>query len=231
MSNNRLQRALEISNKIDSMGVKSAPKKNSTVRVNNPQKLDEMINQYDKQIFGKYEATEEERDKWNADKEINSIKERIANPHMPDVSNRKMPKAIIESILSNPLELDPSVVSDPKMDNLIKNLKKNTQGVESVVSLNEKLEANDRKQINEQLALKPKTETVSTPIDYSTIKMIVEGVLNEKLGMLTERIDRQTQKNNNIQVMAFKNSTFKFLTEDGDVYECQMVYKGKNKKR
>jgi hypothetical protein len=74
-------------------------------------------------------------------------------------------------------------------------------------------------------------------IDYGLIKSIVENAVksmkNEIANELNESINRSNaQRYNEASLKVMKMSDkFLFLDSDNNIFECQMVYKGKNKSK
>ena len=76
----------------------------------------------------------------------------------------------------------------------------------------------------------------SVNIDYSLIRTIVEeavrSVKDEIRNELNESMNRNMSRMNGNMLTAMKLSDkFLFLDSDNNVFECQMVYKGKYKKK
>lgn len=142
------------------------------------------------------------------------------------LANSRLPDFIKESIVSNPLNVDPTLV-DSKMNQFTEQLSQKL-GLQKSVNILQQLD-----EIDEQKAQKAMvTETTNNGnVDYSMIKMIVENVLDEKLSkiatILNENIQRSTPS---LSVMNIRDK-FLYLDDQDNIYECQMVYKGKNKKR
>lgn len=227
MANNKLQQMLDISNRMEKAS--SGNKRNTVnVRTANPQKIDEMIQRMDEQVYGKYEKPKEEYD---PNEEMESIRKRISEGVKPNIINSKMPQGIIQSLIENPLDINPSIVEDPKMTKLQQRLAESS-GLSRIASINKQVAQKDREIIEEKKITQSRNNVEGGAIDYSLIKLMIENAIDEKLKSLNESaFGNKNSSDNGVSVMAFKNGTFKFLTENGDVYECQMVYKGKNKKR
>lgn len=154
--------------------------------------------------------------------------ERIKNMKIDKskLANSRLPDFIKESIVSNPLNVDPTLV-DSKMNQFTEQLGKKL-GLQKSVNILQQLD-----EIDEQKAQKAiVTETTNTGnVDYSMIKMIVENVLDEKLGKITTILNENIQRSTpSLSVMNIRDK-FLYLDDQDNIYECQMVYKGKNKKR
>lgn len=66
---------------------------------------------------------------------------------------------------------------------------------------------------------------VSTSIDYSMIRMMIEETMRKYMGSLKKTIINEN-KGNGLQLMTQKGNTFRFVTEDGKIYEGKLTYKG-----
>lgn len=144
------------------------------------------------------------------------------------LANSKLPDFIKESIVSNPLNVDPTLV-DSKMTQFTEQLGQKL-GLQKSVSILQQLD-----EIDSQKAQTPTiTEDVNKGggnIDYGMIKMIVENVINEKLSNLTNTLNESIQRSSpSLNVMSIKDK-FLYLDDQDNIYECQMVYKGKNKRK
>lgn len=142
------------------------------------------------------------------------------------LANSKLPDFIKESIVSNPLNVDPTLV-DSKMNQFTEQLGQKL-GLQKSVSILQQLD-----EIDEQKSQKSTlTETTNSgSIDYSMIKMIVENVIDEKLGKITAMLNENVQRSTpSLSVMNISDK-FLYLDDQDNVYECQMVYKGKNKRK
>lgn len=159
-----------------------------------------------------------------------------------DINNEtasKMPKAILESIIRNPLNMptDGVAYSGNDVNEMMNGLQNRT------IDILDKLEARDKKGKIMQQAPSVYTQqpqpmdenldySFGSDVDYNKIAQIVEAVVDNKLkqygnALLTE--SRKTTQNNP-QVSFIKlGDTFTFMDDSNNVYECKMVYKGKGK--
>lgn len=151
----------------------------------------------------------------------------------------KMPKAILESLMSDPLNMptDGVVYSGNDVNNMMDGLQNRT------MDILEKLDARDRqgkpKQQTQQEPVRqqqPINETVDYnfggEIDYKKIAQIVEAVVDKKMKqysqvLLTE--SRNAGQNGNKVSFLKLGDTFTFMDDANNVYECKMFYKGKGK--
>lgn len=145
---------------------------------------------------------------------------------------QKMPSAIRDSIIQNPLMMNESTTDG--MSAFTSRLEQSLSGIQKSMGILEQVENAEKERLNERL-IETKTQTASsTPssgIDYELIKMIVENAVEKKFaemkGTLNESATRQSP---GLSLMKMSDK-FLFLDSEDNVYECQMVYKGKNKKR
>ena len=147
----------------------------------------------------------------------------------------KMPTAILESIMNNPLNLsmdgldcDENIISE------------NTQNRTKEIIM--KLEANDLHSKNyvktstSQPTFQPPTINESkglyTPTsNYDDLYNIIDNILEEKLKKYTSAILNESRNQGNspsLKIMKLGES-FTFMDDDNNVYECKMIYKGKAK--
>ena len=142
------------------------------------------------------------------------------------LANSKLPDFIKESIVSNPLNVDPALV-DSKMTQFTEQLGQKL-GLQKSVNILQQLE-----EIDEQKSQKTSLNEVTNNggVDYGMIKMIVEKVIDEKFGDLSSVLNESLRHvSPGLSVMSIKDK-FLYLDDQDNIYECQMVYKGKNKKR
>ena len=168
---------------------------------------------------------------YSADAEMKRIQERQKKPLKEQImSNRKMPRAIIESIIQEPLDMPAN--ADPKMTQFTDKLSSKLSGGNMSASLRiqEKLEQRDGKKavLNE---VNKNTNTASGVIDYSLIKQIVENAVDERLGRISEVLNENVNRSGNSLTCMKMSDKFLFLDNDNNVFECKMVYKGKNKRK
>lgn len=143
------------------------------------------------------------------------------------LAQSKIPDFIKSSIISNPLNVDPALV-DSKMNAFTEQLSQKLPGIQKSMGILEQLSNLDEQKKKEQIN---ETISASGQIDYGMIKMIIENVIDEKLGNLTNALNESVQRNSpGLKVMSIKDK-FLYLDDQDNVYECQMVYKGKNKRR
>ena len=142
--------------------------------------------------------------------------------------NSKMPKAILESIISNPLSMPTDHVqsSNEIMDEGLQN---------RTIDILDKLEARDRQGKTTQQRQQPQqsynpqklTEDIdynlNSDVDYNKIAQIVEAVVDKKMKQYHQALLNESR--NSIQ----NSPKVSFIKLGNNVYECRMVYKGKGK--
>lgn len=161
--------------------------------------------------------------RYDAREEMKRIEERKEHGGNVNYSHSKIPKSILNSIIKNPLDM-PS--TDPKMDAFTQKLQeKLPEGINRSYAIQNALEGKDKaKAIDEK--------SHSNSIDYEMIKMIVENAVEKKISELKGTLLTEGKENEGHSLRAMKiGNKFLFLDNDNNVFECQMKYIGKNKKR
>lgn len=136
---------------------------------------------------------------------------------------KHIPSAILDSIVNNPLNINPNMVTGD--DNIDMLGEKAQSTMARFATLTEQLEKKDK----EKTQLKGADNTISTPkmpsqsnyspIDYALIKTIVKECLEEY------------GKANKCGVMLSTEDGFKFRDAEDNIFECKMTYIGKAKKK
>jgi hypothetical protein len=124
-----------------------------------------------------------------------------------NLSNSKLPAAILESFKKNPPA--PEIMPAFELPEEFKAKKETPQP------------------INEQIV--PQVNNAAT-VDYSLIKMIVEECIRKYANSLKNTIVNESKQNagspdDTIRVLKL-GENFKFVTENGDIYESVLTYKG-----
>lgn len=230
-----IERMLDINNRIEKGNISSKKKLNGGHNVRNQQELDRLIESYDQQVYGPIpNSSQTEEEKYDATKEMERLKEIDAHGGRTAVNleGRNIPRGIVESIINNPLDLKPI---DPRMDALEEKLKDNMPGIKAAANILERVEKRDeeaRAKITEQI-IQPKPNG-SANIDYDLIKTLIENTINNKLSeinnTLHESVGRQQMYVPTMKMLNFKDK-FYFVDNDDNVFECEMKYKGKRKKK
>lgn len=184
------------------------------------------LDDIDKAVYGEVEKTSG----YDPQEEMKRIKERREHGGSIDYSHSKLPRQIIESIAANPLDM---TVVDPKMDAFTEKLKQTLPtSFNRSYEIQEKLEKQDRQELNEVQGNNNAT-SASVNVDYELIKTIVESVVDKKINELKKgMVNENLSYGSNSSLKAMKlGEKFLFLDSDNNIFECQMKYIGKNKKR
>ena len=184
------------------------------------------LDDIDKAVYGEVEKTSG----YDPHEEMKRIKERREHGDSIDYSHSKLPRQIIESIAANPLDM---TVVDPKMDAFTEKLKQTLPtSFNRSYEIQEKLEKQDRQELNEVQGNNNATP-LSVNVDYELIKTIVESVVDKKINELKKgMVNENLSYGSNSSLKAMKlGEKFLFLDSDNNIFECQMKYIGKNKKR
>lgn len=224
-----LQRMLEINNRVENGGNTAVQKAKNRP---SSQDLDNIIESYDQMVYGNQPVliNEEERP-YSADEEYEKLREIAEKGRKPiNLEGKKIPKYIVEDILSNPLDVKPMTI-DNNMNALEERIKGKMPGIKASTDILKKMDLNlkEQKKINEKLTPRV-TQQTSGVIDYSLIKTIVESVVEEKLSNRLNESRTLTENIPSMKMMSFKDK-FYFVDSDDNVFECVMKYKGKKKKK
>lgn len=190
--------------------------------------LDEQVAQFDQMVYGDYQEPVSDGTAYvpkNADQLMDMMTKPLT---MENVSSSKLPDAIKQSIISNPLIEQP--INDPRMDALTEKLAKGIPGIQKSMQILNDLEKKDaeKRELNEEKTIRPNQS--ASGIDYGLIKSIVESVVEEKLSQLKPMLTESVNPNcGSLSVMNIRNNKFLFLDDNDNIFECQMVFKGKNK--
>lgn len=141
-----------------------------------------------------------------------------------------MPKAILESLMSNPLNM-PSVPVSVDRANLEENIQNKSMDIIN------KLDARDKQGKKGQQLQQPEYITESVPsqpmdIDYKQLATIIESIIDKRMSQWTNKLLTESknvsQNTPNLAFMKLGNS-FTCMDDNNNVYECKMIYKGKGK--
>lgn len=217
----------------DSKAVQSrrvSPNKLPTFSANR-MNLDEQVAQFDEMVYGDYQEPVAADGQTYVPKNADQLMDMMTKPlTMENISGSKLPDAIKRSIISNPLIEQP--LEDPRMNELTEKLAKGIPGIQKSMQILNDLERKDaeKKALNEERIINTNPQGQNGTIDYSVIRSIIEEVVDEKLSkfapMLTESVGGNCGA---LSVMNIKNNKFLFLDDNDNIFECQMVFRGKNK--
>lgn len=232
MNGNSIERMLEINNKIEKGNVTSTPKSNPKV-ARTQQELDRLIESYDNMAYGPSQDLNNDTEKYDPQKEMEYLKEVSERGGRGSVNleGRNIPKGIVESILNNPLDLKPI---DPKMDAFEERLKNKMSGIKAAANIFERVQKKDEEAKAKLIEQVAPMHNNNASIDYELIKTIVESAIDKRLSeiktTLNESSVRQQTYVPSMKMMNFKDK-FYFVDNDDNVFECEMKYKGKRKKK
>lgn len=231
-------KTLELYEQLQKNGaVDAAASVQSFTKPRQPEFVSGNIDQLNEAVFGKLNDTNSQNGATQSVlietmKEVKSgvmtdeTRERIAN----NVKNLKIPSAIIESVISNPLV--ETRVGNDEIDDFAQKLLKKNKNIEASTKIIEELNKRDNKNTNKISEFT--TPRVAGEIDYDRIANMVESAVekkfNEMAGSLLLNENRNTASPNMKCVQMKENSRILFVDTDDNVYEMTMIYKGKNRR-
>ena len=119
-----------------------------------------------------------------------------------------LPKEIVEAFKQNPISNDTIDASNDEVQE-VKQIMKNSNNLPTQNVLNEQ---------------------TTNGVDYGLIKTIIESAVKKYANALNKRIiseNKSTAKGNISELKAMKiGNKFSFISENGDIYEAKLVYKG-----
>lgn len=133
---------------------------------------------------------------------------------------------------NTPLQFNESVASKSKLPQEIINAMREssstpTSVLDSVSFPNTLIEENIKKETSTVMnanTLRQETSPQSI-VDYGLIKTIMEDTVKKYVGSLKKTMLSE-EKNGGLQMMTKKGNVFRFITEDGKVFEGKLTYKG-----
>lgn len=242
MASDKLQKILEMSKNMDKKSMKSSHSLSKNVK--QPISLQGQISNADKTIANidemfnsPYIPTQEEKEAWNTERGREELTE-MSNKDvfLEKLSKSKLPTAIIESMRNNPCNYEASMVDNmmgpenalfKKLNEAYaKDKEAPVSGVKAVQKINEQLDSKDKDRKNAENL----SETVqNNSFSLSQLEEMIEHIIDKKLNSLNENIQHNQP---NIKTMFLtENGNFRFLDSADNVYECQMKYLGKRKKK
>jgi hypothetical protein len=246
MASDKLQKILAMSKNIDKKGSKS--KQTTPQKVfKTPMSIHEQTNKANQAIAdidamynSPYVPTKEEKEAWNTERGREELTEMAdKNVFMQKLNQSKLPSAILESMRQNPCNYDPSIVNSVmgpenalyKKLNEVYGKEKETpkSGVQAIHQIEEQLKERDKKSNDDKQVIEESVVHESSDFSLSQLEEMIERVIDRKLNSLNESMSRTT---NSIKSMSLTESgNFRFLDTENNVYECQMKYLGKRKKK
>ena len=164
---------------------------------------------------------------YDADEEMRQIKSGQFNVNKQVAA--KMPQAILESILNNPLDM-PTDHVEGDGDIIDETLQNRT------MDILDKLEARDKQGKTGQQRQQPINENINynqgSEIDYNVLAKLIEGIIDKKFAQYKQVLLNESKNSgqNAPKVSFIKlGDTFTFMDDSNSVYECKMVYKGKGR--
>lgn len=241
MASDKLQKILAMSKNMDKKTTKvnqtpMRPMKQAMSLNEQISSADKAISSIDQMYNAPYIPTKEEKEKWNTEKGRAELTEMADNNvFMQKLSQSKLPKAIVESMRQNPCNLDPTIVNQVmgKENEFFKKLNEAyakekeapVSGVQAAMRITEQLETRDKQQNIEDEAPSDDNDKIST-LDTETLEDVISRVIDKKLA------DFSKLNGAALKTMALtQNGTFRFLDTEDNVYECQLKFIGKRKKK
>lgn len=199
----------------------------------------------DEAVYGAYDDSDEQKKNAGNDLLIKTMKE-IESGNLSDdtrerieenVKKSKMPSAILQEMLSNPL-INTNVGKDD-IDEFTEKIFQSSAGIQKANKIMERVDKADKKRAEEKQQNKPIFNTGAThQVDYEKISEIVESIVSAKFAEYGKKLQLNENKQtghtpfNGIKVIQLKeNGSFLMLDTDDNIYECSLTYKGKNKKK
>lgn len=240
MANDKLQKILAMSKNMDKKGSKVSqapmrPMKQAMSLSEQISNADKTISSIDQMYNSPYIPTKEEKEKWNTEKGRAELTEMADNNvFMQKLNQSKLPKAIVESMRQNPCNLDPTIVNQVmgKENEFFKKLNEAyakeqeapVSGVQAAMRITEQLETRDKQQNTEDE--NPSEDSKMSTLDTETLEAVISRVIDKKLANLSN------QGGTTLKTMVLtQNGTFRFLDTEDNVYECQLKFIGKRKKK
>lgn len=234
-----------MSNKLDILSVAKKQKNNSNNKVqtnSQPQSTiltSNSINAIDEAFFyGNSDNSNpyysEPSRLYDPQEELRSLQEKS---YLKNVNNSKLPKAILESIINNPIEIS--------YDGLLGSTNIVTEDIQArSLDIIAKLDSRDKsKSINnnnnnntesQPQTVNPINENVNNiqPIDLNQLGSLIENIIDNKLNNFLPKLLNESKNNSNNKMSIMKlGENFTFIDDSNNVYECKMIYKGKVKSK
>ena len=154
------------------------------------------------------------------------VDDRILKPITEEnYRNSKLPKAILEDLKNNPIEIDENILLDNRINQL----------VDTVASQQKSAKPKPPTHIINEQRQGSTQATVSNAVDYTIIKDIVEGVVKRytsalKKQLLSESASKSADNSPSLKGIVLGDS-FQFVDSEGNIYEAQLKYKNTIKKK
>lgn len=217
MANEKLKDALALSKKIAEKTSNPSSRATRTVtqpRVMTSRQLDEQINIWDNEVFGKPKPPKE--GEYNANVEMENIKKRQNENVGKTLSN-----PILQEVFNNPYDMDIDIVSglaDPKRQEFDERLKENIKGgLADAIKINEVIQKKDQEKLEQK-----KSQSVNGTFNYEMIQEMIAETIDKKLNELKTVIlnESVSKRPNNISMIMLEDK-FKFVDSEGNVYQSE----------
>lgn len=215
---------------------KSVPKQNNHVSENmvigNIESLDDMVfgkpDESSNEIFEEY-PNNVQRKVYSAEEEMREIKNG-GYDYQSQISNSKMPKQILESLIESPLDMKP--INEANEEVMSQELHNRTLDIINKLDMRDKSSKLKESQEPSKETLYETENPCSHGSNFSLSELssIIENIVDKKFkqygNMLTESVDRNNVSKLGIMTIGDK---FRFMDDIGNVYECTMKFIGKGK--
>jgi hypothetical protein len=140
------------------------------------------------------------------------------------ISSSKLPKEILESMKSNPIEIPNFMSNTSVLDRFgdLSGLKQNNTQVPTMI--NENIQPIQR--TTQQIPL-----TNAGGVDYSLIRMIVKETIEEILAEKKTTLNESAEKRADINAMRVLGNKIQYVDTDGNLYEGELKFKKNVRKK
>lgn len=168
---------------------------------------------------------------YDPQEELRSLQEKS---YLKNVNNSKLPKAILESIINNPIEVS--------YDGLLGSTNVVTEDIQArSLDIIAKLDSRDKSKSINNSNTESQTQTInpineninnSQSIDLNQLGSLIENIIDNKLNSFLPKLLNESKNHSNNKMSIMKlGENFTFIDDDNNVYECKMIYKGKVKSK
>ena len=248
MTPDKIKEAILLNTKVAEGGKKGAKNASATGYLTNvPKQLQEAEQAQATPLM--FNPDEEPREAWDPNKALEKIKQGEDSTPTIDPKKSKIPSAILESIMKNPLS---NAGYADLVDKFTNDIGLGEANIEAIADFTKRVDeiADKRKKgtLNE-IAEQTKTEDEvvteqfrnlvnNSNIEHdqlSSLEQMIESVLDRKLAQYTKAVLNESKSNDSLSnIKGFQireNGRFYFVASNNDLYECRMKYLGKNKTR
>ena len=168
---------------------------------------------------------------YDPQEELRSLQEKS---YLKNVNNSKLPKAILESIINNPIEVS--------YDGLLGSTNVVTEDIQArSLDIIAKLDSRDKSKSINNSNTESQTQTINSineninntqSIDLNQLGSLIENIIDNKLNSFLPKLLNESKNHSNNKMSIMKlGENFTFIDDDNNVYECKMIYKGKVKSK